>query len=243
LSANLIKYIPPGTRKILELGCANGGLGHMILEKGLATEYVGIEIRPAEADEARKRLTAVFCADGENLELPYPENYFDCLIYGDSIEHLRDPEKVLACHVRLLKPGGMALCSIPNVRNLFVVDQLLHGEWTYTDWGLLDRTHLRFFTLGELKKLFPRAGLEILQVECSLREGSWFSKMNPSENIRPDFVRLYDSMQQKMLRGEDVRGQMGQIFPGLSLEREEASEFFAVQFHIQAQKPTGTLPV
>jgi hypothetical protein len=131
----------------------------------------------------------------------------------------------------------MALCSIPNARNLFVLDQLLHGRWTYTDWGLLDRTHLRFFTLGELKKLFPKAGLAILQVESSLREGSWFLKMNPRENIRPDFIRLYDSLQQAMLKGEDIRLQISRIFPGLELERDEVPEFFAVQFHIQAQKP------
>jgi SAM-dependent methyltransferase len=237
LSVNLIKFIPPGTQKILELGCANGGLGQIILEKGLAAEYVGIEIRPEEAEAARKRLTAVFCEDAERFELPYEAGYFDCLIYGDSIEHLRDPERVLVYHTRLLKPGGMVLCSIPNVRNLFVIDHLLHGNWTYTDWGLLDRTHLRYFTLRELRSLFLRSQLEILQVECSLREGAWFTKMYSPESIRPEFIKLYDSLQQMLVRGEDIRSQLRQIYPHLTLDQEEASEFFAVQFHIQARKP------
>jgi SAM-dependent methyltransferase len=237
LSLNLIKFIAPGTQKILELGCANGGLGQIILKKGLATEYIGIEIRPEEAETARKHLTAVFCADAETLELPYPAGYFDCLIYGDSIEHLRDPDEVLASHARLLKPGGLVLCSIPNIRNLFIIDHLLHGDWTYTDWGLLDRTHLRFFTLREVRRLFPRVGLEILQVESSIREGAWFKKMYSSESVRPEFISLYDSLQQSLIRGEDIREQLRRIYPGLKLDREEVPEFFAVQFHIQACKP------
>jgi SAM-dependent methyltransferase len=239
VSTNLIKFIPQGTQRILEVGCADGTLGQLILAKGLAKEYVGIEIRPKEADIARQRLTTVHCADAEQLVLPYPDGYFDCLIYGDSVEHLRDPAKLLTYHARLLKPNGFALCSIPNVRNLFVIDHLLQGSWTYTDWGLLDRTHLRFFTLRELRKLFPQVGLEIEQVEYSLRDGTWFTKMYPPESVRAEFLRLYDYLQGKLLKGEDIRDELRNLYLFQSLSREEVPELFTVQFHIKARKPAA----
>lgn len=239
MSTNLLQFFPPGTRRVLELGCADGALGALVLQKRLALEYVGVEVREKEAEVARGRLTQVFCGDGEKLELPFAEGYFDIVLYGDSLEHLRDPALVLAAHRRLLRPGGLVLASIPNARNLFVVDQLLHGNWTYTDWGLLDRTHLRFFTLREVRKLFDSVGLTIEHVEFSTRPGSWFTKMHPPGLVHPDWIRLYDLLQERLAKGDDITENLRKLYFFDHLGREEAAEFFAVQFHVKARKPTS----
>ncbi len=95
-------------------------------------------------------------------DLDYPKEYFDYIIFGDVLEHLNQPEAVLVNMKRYLKPGGMILASIPNIMHISVIGDLLNGAFTYQDSGILDRTHLRFFTKGEIIKMFSRAGYEIL---------------------------------------------------------------------------------
>ncbi len=233
---NLVNLIPKDCCKILDVGCADGVFGRFLLDKKLADEVVGIEINPETAAAAATRLTVVHCADVETLELSYAEGHFDCIVYGDSLEHLKDPESLLRRHLKSLKPGGSVVCSIPNIRNLFIIDHLLHGNWTYTRWGILDRTHLRFFTLKEIIKMFQRLGLKVDRVEPSLRDGAWFTKMYGGEQVNQEFIREYDELLRKCLNGDDITGELKNRYRFHTLTQQEAIEFFTAQFHMRVSR-------
>jgi 2-polyprenyl-3-methyl-5-hydroxy-6-metoxy-1,4-benzoquinol methylase len=98
----------------------------------------------------------------EKVELPFERGHFDCILYGDVLEHLINPWQVLKEHRSFLRNGGAIICSIPNIRHYRVIRRLVfRGKWEYTDSGILDRTHLRFFTLGSIQKMLEEAGFEI----------------------------------------------------------------------------------
>ena len=155
-------------QRILEVGCAEGAMGEL-LKKSHQCEYVGVEINSDAAHKAEERLDRVIIADVEKANLKeyrIAETGFDYIIYGDVLEHLYDPWTVIYEHKKLLKDNGYVVVSIPNVRNLQVIESLVNGSWTYKDEGILDSTHLRFFTLKEVKKCLATAvtQLRILNV-------------------------------------------------------------------------------
>ncbi|MEW6749561.1 MAG: glycosyltransferase [Candidatus Latescibacterota bacterium] len=158
--------VPPGVRRVLEIGCAAGEMGRLLKEQRPGVEVVGVEVNPMAAAQAASHLDRVICADLESLEfLPFAAGHFDCITCGDVIEHLRDPEAVLTRLLDYLHPAGCLVCSIPNVRHQSVLLELVvNGRWQYRDEGLLDRTHLRFYTLAEVRLLVERLGLHLEQV-------------------------------------------------------------------------------
>jgi glycosyltransferase involved in cell wall biosynthesis/GT2 family glycosyltransferase/predicted O-methyltransferase YrrM len=161
---NLADLVPQTARRVLDVGCGQGLTGGLLrAERGI--EVVGIEIHPQVAESARQHLSRVITGDVETMELPFPDGYFDCLLMGDVLEHLVDPWNTLQKLVRVLNPAGTVVASVPNVRNLGVVKKLLEGSWTYEEWGILDRTHLRFFALKDMLSLFEQAGLEVTVAE------------------------------------------------------------------------------
>ena len=155
----VIELVPQSVMRILEVGCAAGETGGALKRQNPAREVVGVEYNGKAAQKAAKLLDRVFVGDSERLELPYPEGYFDCIIYSDVLEHLRDPEALLRRHKRLLAPDGMMVMSIPNLQHISVLNQLVEGRFTYQDEGLLDRTHIHFFTLHEIQDMLKRCGL------------------------------------------------------------------------------------
>ena len=158
---DLIRLIPAGTRKILEIGCAAGGTGRALKELGFE-EVVGVELREDVARMAQASYDRIIAGDVEKMQLPYEEGHFDCILYGDVLEHLIDPWRLLREHNLLLGPGGAIICSIPNVRHYKNIKKLLiRGEWEYRDRGILDRTHLRFFTIKSIRAMVEDAGFEI----------------------------------------------------------------------------------
>ncbi|MBI5179036.1 MAG: glycosyltransferase [Nitrospinae bacterium] len=161
----IIEMVPPTAKRILEIGCAAGETGRALKEADPRREVVGVEFDRQAAREAEKLLDHVFCADIEKFRIPYPEGYFDCIIYADVLEHLREPSAVITRHKRLLGPEGVMVMSIPNVRHVSVVAQLMEGRWTYQEEGLLDKTHLRFFTLAEVKEMLEQCGMTTLLVQ------------------------------------------------------------------------------
>ena len=157
----IVARAEPAGKRILDVGCAAGAMGAAMLAAG-ATEVVGIEVHAPAAAIARGRLTSVFGYDLEELpELPFPPGYFDVITLADVLEHLRDPLAVL-CHLRhWLSGDGRIVCSLPNVRHESVLLPLLvHGQWNYVEAGILDRTHLRFFTLESMLRMLREAGYE-----------------------------------------------------------------------------------
>jgi SAM-dependent methyltransferase len=150
-------------KRILDVGCAAGTLGAALKRAG-ATEVVGIEYSPEAALLAQQRLDRVFVGDVQNLELPLDEASFDTIIFADVLEHTVDPWAVLTAYRRFLKADGQIIASIPNIRFYAIIARLIFNRWEYRESGILDRTHLRFFTWPTIKQLFARAGLRIERV-------------------------------------------------------------------------------
>jgi SAM-dependent methyltransferase len=159
----LLDLIPDGPNVVLDLGCGAGGVGKALLDRGKASELIGVEIFESAARNARKVYKRVHVGDIEEMELLY-QNYFDVVVCGDILEHLKDPSKVLVRVRSWLKNEGRIVCSVPNVRYWRVLrDLMLRGRWDYAAEGIMDNTHLRFFTTRSFKKLLRESGFE---VEC-----------------------------------------------------------------------------
>lgn len=128
----------------LDMGCASGRMGEKLLETGKAIEMVGLECFEGAAAEAAK--TYKVHVGDVKMVFNY-ESCFDYVICGDILEHLKDPYDIVRQVFRWLKPGGSILVCVPNVRNFRVLNDLVfHGKWEYLSAGILDKTHMRFFT-------------------------------------------------------------------------------------------------
>jgi len=161
----MLKYIPDGTRATLDVGCGFGGFSAMVKERFNAETWA-VEMDKQAAQEAAKRLDKVINSDVTQSIDELPDNYFDCIIFNDVLEHLVDPYSVLVGMKRKLTGKGVIVASIPNVRyyrNL--VNFALKGNWDYQDAGTLDKTHLRFFTYKSILKMFEQLGFEVLVIE------------------------------------------------------------------------------
>lgn len=158
---DLIELIPDHARRILDVGCGVGKTGQILREKGFE-EIFGVEINMKAGQQAKSFYQEVVIGDIEKDVLPFSRGFFDCILYGDVLEHLVDPWKVLRSHREILKDDGIIICSIPNIRYYKVLKPLiLDGRWEYVDLGILDRTHLRFFTLKTIEDMFRETGFEI----------------------------------------------------------------------------------
>ena len=156
----LLRYVPPGSR-VLDIGCATGRRGAWLREH-LQCRVVGVEYNPEMVEVARTRCDEVHQANLEELpELPQPDGSFDVLIFGDVLEHLRNPEQVLTYLQRYLSRGGRVLISLPNFLFLFVRIKVVLGMFRYTEYGILDKTHLRFYTKVTAGELAENCGLVV----------------------------------------------------------------------------------
>lgn len=158
----LLELVPAEARRVLDVGCGRGGLGAAIMERQQA-EVWGLELVPEAAAVAEQRLDRVLREDLDALEgLPVAEGHFDAMVFGDVLEHLRDPHRLLAVLKRHLAPDGRIVCSIPNVKHWsVVVPLLLHDRFRYEDAGLLDRTHVHLFTLHEIDEMLQDVGFAV----------------------------------------------------------------------------------
>ncbi|HEY4285255.1 MAG TPA: class I SAM-dependent methyltransferase [Chthoniobacterales bacterium] len=169
----MMKFIPSKAKRILDVGCAEGNFGAS-LKNQLGSEVWGVEPVPSIAEIASQRLDRVLCGDISAELSQCDDGYFDCIVFNDVLEHLIDPSRVLVDVKRKLSRNGVVVASIPNIRYFPVLkDLVLHGQWEYEDAGILDRTHLRFFTRKSIAKLFPSLGYRILQLEGINPRPSW----------------------------------------------------------------------
>lgn len=169
IRGDIIKHIEKGPHKVLDVGCGAGVLGEYLKQQGCATEVDGIEIDTIAAKEALNKLDNVLCANlNQTSVIEVLKNYdkvlFDYIVCADVLEHLIDPWTTLAELATFLKPGGRIIISIPNVRSWTVwMPLVINGHWDYRDSGILDRTHLRFFTRVTGIKLIDVANLKIVE--------------------------------------------------------------------------------
>lgn len=160
----VVAMVPVTASRILDIGCGTGALGSR-LKAERPVEVIGVEVDPVAAEAASRVLDCVHAGDIETLALPYAKGSFDGIILADILEHLRDPWGLLGRLSPLLSPDGRLIASLPNVRHWSVVRGLLEGDWTYLPAGILDRTHLRFFTRRSGQSLIESAGLCVIRTE------------------------------------------------------------------------------
>jgi 2-polyprenyl-3-methyl-5-hydroxy-6-metoxy-1,4-benzoquinol methylase len=162
---DMLKYIPQDIKTSLEIGCGSGEFSSLVKQR-LNTETWAVEINEEVANKAAEKLDNVIIGDAVESLDKVPDNRFDCVILFDVLEHLSDPESLLSALKTKLTSNGVIVASIPNIRYYRVFMQLvMHGNWDYKDQGVLDRTHLRFFTYKSIVKMFDRLNYEILQIE------------------------------------------------------------------------------
>lgn len=157
------ELVSEASRRILDVGCGAGVLGAFLKERQGAVVW-GVEYSSHAAAKASQRLDKVFVGGIEEHIDKLPASFFDTIICADVLEHLIDPWGVLARLGLLLAPGGELVASIPNVRHWSIIWSLLEGHWKYRDAGILDRTHLRFFTKESIIELFDTTGFQLLEL-------------------------------------------------------------------------------
>lgn len=162
---DVLRFIPHAPERVLEIGCGTGATLAELRKQRIPVQSIGVEIDPKSAEVARTRfdqvlLSSVEDADFEALIAPGTLDLVLCL---DVLEHLVDPWALVKRVSPLLKSGGRLVLSVPNIRNWkFIKRLLLKGDFHYTDSGVLDRTHLRFFVRQTAEALSTCGGLELV---------------------------------------------------------------------------------
>jgi methionine biosynthesis protein MetW len=145
--------------RVLDVGCGSGAIGAWIRDR-FAVEVVGIEPNTERAAAARNRGLSVF---QEPLSESFfaEHGHFDFIVFADVLEHLANPGEVVVLAKKGLLPGGSIIVSVPNVAHWFVRLDLLRGRFEYRDTGIMDATHLRWFTRDALLAWLRRLGFQV----------------------------------------------------------------------------------
>lgn len=161
----MLRFMPDNVNKILDVGCGAGEFGHA-LKSQRPVEVWGVELSHEAAKEAQTKLDKVIVGSIEAGPLSLPELYFDCIVFNDVLEHLVDPWAILVGIKAFMQPDCRVVASIPNVRYYDNIKQLIkYKQWKYNDEGILDKTHLRFFTNESIKDLFDMCGYKIISMK------------------------------------------------------------------------------
>jgi len=159
---DLINLIDSPTDEVINVLDVGYGCGATLLQ--IKNQYKNANLYGIELNEKAGSIASLFAnvliGNIEEMELNYPDEFFDYIIFGDVLEHLYNPWEVVRRMRKYLKPDGKIIVSIPNVMHFSLIKHLINGYWTYADSGLLDRTHIRFFTLHEVVKMFLEAGYQ-----------------------------------------------------------------------------------
>jgi 2-polyprenyl-3-methyl-5-hydroxy-6-metoxy-1,4-benzoquinol methylase len=163
-SRTLMVEMVGANKRVLEVGCASGYMSKVLTDRGC--RVIGVEIDHDAAMQAKEYCEDVVITDIESLELAelFGERRFDVVVFGDVLEHLKDPLSVLRRTRPVLDIGGFVVASMPNIAHGSVRLSLLKGNFDYRELGLLDDTHLRFFTRASIQKLFKEAGLAVVEM-------------------------------------------------------------------------------
>ncbi len=178
----MLEFIPEKADFILDVGCGDGIFAAIVKEKSGSKEAWGVEFDEGSAKMASEKLDRVFTGTIEDNLKSLPDNYFDCIIFNDVLEHLIDPYKVLESVKPKLNENGVVISSIPNIRYFRTFfDFILRKNWDYTESGIMDITHFRFFTVKSIRKMYESAGYSIVR-----HEG-----INQTKSIRPALLNFF----------------------------------------------------
>ena len=164
--SQIVNLVPPNAR-VLEIGCASGYLsGYLTRRKGCTV--TGVEIDPRAVEIAANYCQRVINGDIEDpATLNQVEGEFDVLLLAAVLEHLKHPERVLTRLRNHLAPGGLAIVSLPNVAHWRIRLQLLRGRFDYQDYGVMDRTHLHFYTVKSGRELIEASGYTVIDLRVA----------------------------------------------------------------------------
>lgn len=161
---DLLRFLPPGMKRVVEVGSSSGALARAYRDTSPFCEYIGIEIEPAYAEASRQYCSAVICGNIEHLEDDVFNGLFpaDCWIFGDALEHLYDPWAVLRRIRTQIGATSRVVACVPNAQHWSMQASLNCGLLRYQSSGLMDKTHIRWFTRTTLVELFASTGFRIV---------------------------------------------------------------------------------
>jgi 2-polyprenyl-3-methyl-5-hydroxy-6-metoxy-1,4-benzoquinol methylase len=157
--------------RLLEIGCSAGNTAAYTLAQGKCGWCCGVELCPGPAAEAAKKMNQVIVGDIEKLALDFLPQSFDVLFLSEVLEHLTDPSAVLRKLRGLMKPGAIVMSGSPNVCHRSVLRMLLKGRWDYQPEGVMDATHLRWFSPATYREMFENCGFIVDEVTPARRLG------------------------------------------------------------------------
>lgn len=174
LRKDMIKYIKGQSNKVLAVGCALGVNRKYLLDNNIENELLGIGFEEKMAQEASRHNSKMFCGnlnDEKFVETVLKENdTFDYILFGDILEHLLDPQKLLMDLKSQLKKYGNVIISLPNIAHIELFIQVfIKGSWPNNERGIFDKTHLRWFTRKDVFSLTKKSNLEVISYERIFR--------------------------------------------------------------------------
>lgn len=176
--SEMTKYIPDKAIKILDVGCSDGAFSSM-LRRRENRELWGIEMNAQTANSAQLVCNYVLVGDFSDVFDQLPKNYFDCIIFNDVIEHMYSPWDVMNKVKELLAPAGVMISSIPNFRFIAnLIEIIIGGDFRYRkEGGILDDTHIRFFTSKSIVRTYKECGFDIIIHEGINSRNDWKVKL------------------------------------------------------------------
>lgn len=163
--SEMLRFIPTAAEQVLDLGCGEGAFSAVVKER-TGAEVWGIEFNAQAAERASSVIDRVLAGDADDRIAELPDSYFDVVVCNDVLEHLVDPGATLTQLRRKLKPEGVVIASIPNIRYLPALGKVVfRKDFPQEDFGIFDRTHLRFFTRRSIVRMFKTAGFNIRRIK------------------------------------------------------------------------------
>jgi 2-polyprenyl-3-methyl-5-hydroxy-6-metoxy-1,4-benzoquinol methylase len=214
----VLEMIKPEPKRILDVGCFCGGAGLWLKNRFPGCEVVGIEKLGKAAEEASQIYDRVIVGAFEQIDFTdngLDPKSFDAIIAGDVLEHLYNPWQALQRLKPLLSSGGAIYISLPNIRNLMVLSELASGSWRYTGAGLLDITHIRFFTRVQALEMLQQTGWTVTEI-----------RMNPDRRLAGAFgEKSFDEIKSVKIDRLTIEG----------LNPMDVMELTTLQFFFRAQ--------
>lgn len=191
---DVLEMVPAGSDWVLDVGCGTGALGKKLKEEKRVKQVIGIELMPEIAREASNSLDRIFRIDAELARLDAMHKHFDCIIMSGILHHLKDPWTVVKRFRNYLKDDGCIVAAIPNVGHISVLKNLLQGKWQYSESGVLDVCHMKFFTLESIISMFAEADFKIDAIKEQISDYTpqnqdFIKRMASSVEVGPNFLR------------------------------------------------------